>query len=95
MSHDVKSVAIATTRASRTILATRLSTVHADLDDCIDRDGSDKRFFRLLGWRDSLVNELHYSERFEQSVESARPEALALLTQPARSGQLFSDYCGK
>ena len=78
---DVKSVAIATTRANRTIVTTQLARVHAELDrmaDCTDSD-DDSKFFKKLGERDALVAQLLLSEQFERSLQSARPEALALL----------------
>jgi len=81
MSHDVKSIAIATTRASRKILVNRIAVVESELNDCVDNDGSDRQFFRLCGRRDELAGEYLESFRFERSLESARPEALALLTQ--------------
>jgi hypothetical protein len=84
MSHDVKSVAIATTRAARKILVKRIQTVESELNDCVDcvdNDGTDRQFFLLCGRRDELAGEYLESFRFERSLESARPEALALLTQ--------------
>jgi hypothetical protein len=78
---DVKTIAIATLRVSRKGITNRLDAVHAAIDDCIDNDGSDRRFDRLIGKRNALCAELSLSEQLERSIESARPEALALLVQ--------------
>ena len=77
---DVKSIAIATIRSERVKLNNRINRVEQELNDCVDNDGSDRQFFRLCGRRDQLAEQYLDSLQSERSLESARPESLALLT---------------
>ena len=52
----------------------RIKTVETDLDDCVDNDGSDKRFYRLIGRRNELAGLSLELGRLEQPDQPAKPE---------------------
>jgi len=51
----------------------RIKDVETDLDDCVDNDGSDKRFYRLCGRRNELAGLYLELRKLEQPEQPAKP----------------------